>query len=378
MNLILLALLIVPDTEITNKKGEKKQGTISKIVIETKSIGKVEVEGNDIVNVAITKHRPLDEEKAKAEVKDLVTKLADTDPDVRETAMQKLKDMGSCVIPLLDEYKDHSDPEAKTRIQTIIGYLQETAKERTIDSVTGKGFHLNGFITQLEFEGKSLDIREIDSIKITGVKESKDPGAVFIFSDNSKIMGKFKNRKLKIKSSDRELEIETSGIDKIELKKIIADKQQYFGTIVSTVEVESKLGKFSIKPHKLIAFDSNSIITYINASGEWSGIAKLDVMGVKQEQKMTVKFKQDGDVVTGEISSPAGGGVGLFKGTVNENTIEGKVKMDDGEMGPGTKYEITLKGKFTDNKFEGLLKVIVGGMAEFHLEAEMQLERKGD
>ncbi len=374
MNLIVLAAVLIQDAEIVTKTGQKLSGKVEKLTLDSKTIGKVSIDGKEIYAIYLSKFRPPEEEKLKKEVNDLITKLSDEDPQIREDSTQKLRNMGPSILSLIQDYTKHDDAEVRTRINSIISSLKET-KERIIDSVGGKNFLINGYIRSLLFDGKELDITNIESIKIKGTHASSS-GDMLKFTDGTRLVAKLVNSSLKLKNQGAIEELKISEVSKITLSEkefeIQTGSKVLKGLLDQDIEFESSIGKFKVHTANLASFIRSTTFSHGEVEGKWKGNIKITVLGHSQEAPIKAQFKQEGDTVTGEILGPLlGSGPTQFKGSLTDDTLEGQF-TDETQK----EYEMKLNAKINNNKIDG--KITTNVKSDIEIQIEINLEKEGD
>lgn len=353
---LLLTSFLVQDAEFVDKKGEKFEGKIEKITIETRSLGKITL-ASGIERILLTPFRPLSEDEKK-KVHDLVEKLGNDDPKTRENAMQDLQNIGPHVLPILEPYRNHKDLEVSTRLELIVEALKGI-KGRMLDTVRGKGILLNGYVTSLLVSGKQIDLKQLSAINFK-ISNTKVKGQLFSFNDDSKLIGKLLNKSLQVHLHDstKTEEILTSSITKLtrmpKYLLIEADKKEYKGEIINDLEIESPFGKLIVKPSKLLSYTISGTLYSHPIEGEWKGTFSV---GGEFGGNLIASLAVEGEDVTGDLkctSSERGTEKFTFTGTVQDNKLVGKAVSNNGWS---TEIEFNIAAKVIDNKIEGKFQI---------------------
>ncbi len=379
MLLITLAFLI-QDTEILTKSGQKVTGKLDKLVIETKSLGKLEIKVADLYSIQVATFRPLDEKDLQKKVEMLVKKLGDDDPAVRERSTDDLKTLGPSVLPLIEKHKDDPDKEIRDRIVLVIGFLKEV-KGRTIDTVAGEGFVLNGLIRTLVLGSKEYDIFDIKHIKIDR-KPAKNKGAIFTVTDRSKFTGELEDSEMVLTTEYGSLKIATKEITKILVSDnevtVTTAKSSLKGEIKDKLRIKTQLGNFSIEVKQLMSYVAEGTLSAGIIDGKWKGTIKVVAGPLEEaEQSIVATFKQDGDRIEGTIAGPTSEkGVGQVKGTFDGETFQGDITIKEAV---GAEYSMKIKGKLLDDSLEGEIEGTFNfGGDEMKVKAKLKLVRESE
>lgn len=355
---LLVIPLLVQEAEFVDKKGERFKGKIEKLTIETRSFTKVTL-ASDIEQILLTPFRPLSEDE-KTKTHDLVEKLGNNDPQTRENAMKDLQNMGPHVLPILETYRNHKDPEVSARLELIVDALKHV-KGRMLDTVRGKGMLLNGYITSLQVSGKQLDLKQLSAINFK-ISNTKVKGQLFSLDDDSKLIGKLLNKRLQIHlhGSTKMEEVQTCNITKItrmpKYLLIEADKKEYIGEITTDIEIESLSGKLIVNPSKLLSYTSSGTLYSHPLEGEWRGTFSVCTGTLSAGNNLgnvIANFKVDGENVIGELKCTSSEGRienFKFKGTVRDNNLDGKAVSC---VGWTSKIEFKISSKLINNKIDG-------------------------
>ncbi len=123
---------------IATKAGEKFTCKLEKESIELESsLGDVKVDSNRIGRINFFEYRKDQIKKLHKKAKELIVKLGEEDPEVREKAQDELTKLGWVIIPVLEENKEHKDEEVKTRVKRILQNYEGRKYEIKKDIVEG-------------------------------------------------------------------------------------------------------------------------------------------------------------------------------------------------------------------------------------------------
>ena len=310
------------EAEVVKNNSESLKGKIDQIIFKSESLGEVKLKGSDVQRILLAAFRPFDD-KAQKEAEALIKQLGDDDPAKRDSATEKLKKMGPSLLPLLQKHQDSKDQEVKSRIEQIIPVLKEITG-RKYDTVAGKTFVVNGFITLISVDGKELDLKEVKTIKIN-VKPEPAKGNVFYLVDGSKVLG---NLKKGVKLDGKEFEPKDIELIKFEKASatLASDKKEHKGTINGDIEAETPFGGMTFKVENLKAYKTQDRLSYIEG---------MSFIGMNKQGHEEYEHDKTGMIF---VLIPGGTfKMGSDEGTQYEKPVH-EVKLSDFLI---AKYEVT-------------------------------------
>jgi hypothetical protein len=128
---------------------------------------------------------------------------------------------------------------------------------------------------------------------------------------------------------------------------------------------------FGCQGSSTVTGPSGGAVASANIAGTWSGSYQSDDMVGCGTSSASATFQQTGNVVTGSVSTSKCGVTGIFKGTVQGNTVMGAVAQEGcvggGASGTINGSDLVLSiGDMTKPLVTGDKSIMYGGVVSFH------------
>ncbi len=244
---------------VTTRSGERYVCKLEKdsLGIECQ-FGDVKIKTSDIGKINLFNYRKDQVDKLHMKAKELIPKLGDDDPQVRENTQTELKNLGWIIIPVLEAAKDHTDDEIKTRVKKLLELYSERKYEITKDSLQGNGLSLRGWLKHDSIKATArygqieIKIEDVKFISFNNLGPAIEGSVMIVLNDNSILAGKMNITNIEIKTDYGTLKVPvqeilnaTPGKDE---DKIVTKTSTIFGKIThEEFEIDSQAGKLRIK-----------------------------------------------------------------------------------------------------------------------------------